>query len=99
MTATSRIGTTCPSITVVDTTARLLVHWHDGDRAACDRLARDFRATFPTHADASWRGADRCWSVPAGKRARLAEWVAASFPADRVTWVGLHTADAAGEIA
>jgi len=79
-------------MTVVDATGRLLVAWYGGDRAAREDMTRAFRAAFPTHADASWRKADRCWSLPATgrNRDRLDAFIAAHIRPECVAWVGLH---------
>lgn len=58
---------------------RFLIAWRT-DRPADDHALRDdFRATFPTHGDRTWRAKESVWSVPLRLQERLAEWVDTHF--------------------
>jgi len=63
----------------VERDGRLLIAWRAGSTADYQALRADFRATFPTHGDTTWRPKESVWSVPLRLRDRLAEWVSARF--------------------
>ncbi len=63
----------------VERDGRLLIAWRAGSTADYQALRADFRATFPTHGDMTWRSKESVWSVPLRLRDRLAEWVSARF--------------------
>jgi len=63
----------------VERDGRLLIAWRT-ERPADQRALRDdFRATFRTHGESTWRAKESVWSVPLRLRDRLAEWVSARF--------------------
>jgi len=63
----------------VERDGRLLIAWRT-ERPADQRALRDdFRATFRTHGESTWRAKESVWSVPLRLRDRLVEWVSARF--------------------
>lgn len=63
----------------VERDGRLLIAWRTERPADQWALRDDFRATFRTHGESTWRPKESVWSVPLRLRDRLAEWVSARF--------------------
>ncbi len=75
----ARLSVRAARVRCVERDGRLLIAWRAGSTADYQALRADFRATFPTHGDTTWRVKESVWSVPLRLRDRLAEWVSARF--------------------
>jgi hypothetical protein len=74
-----------PSIRVTDTGDRIRLRWFCDDTALWNEILKSFKQSFVTHADRSYSGSTKTWSVPTRHREALARWVSRWFVND-VHW-------------
>lgn len=74
------------TVRVVESGGRLHVRVEAAHGAIGAAVTESLRAYLPTHYDAVWRRAGRCWSVPLSRRQRLEQWLDAHVLVEAVIW-------------